>query len=330
MKKKNMSLLELIYEVVDQNVDKYLEKIDKKGRLRVDARQMKETLKKEAGYMYAYGYHHGQKEAESFIGRRVRRLFINKNRVTAAMFPYRDMTYVAKLQSHKVKEAYITTREKYREDFDKKTIRSDVFYAMPSRIGKHTINNAYINEYGDVIAMGKEGLYLVKSRLDGNYISLDMPRRSVGANDDIKFRVHTLVAATFLNNPFLYVGEPIVHHINGKKLDSNYKNLEYVKDQGVHRAVHHRIECIQAKPCIGEDGKRIWTRWDDESLNKRLLMPAFLYGVSVEYIYDILAGEPYKIDEENPNIKYYRKKVPKINGRRVLVELRVTWEKSKK
>ncbi|OLR62509.1 hypothetical protein BHF69_07330 [Anaerostipes sp. 992a] len=324
-----MSLTELIKKIVDESVDKSLKKIDEKRRLRVDTRQMRGILEKEEGYMYAYGYLYGKKEAESFIKKRVRRLFTNKNRFSGCAFPYKDMSHVEQLPFEKVKEAYHTTKIKYREDFKEQTIRSDIFYAMPSQIGKYTINNAYINEYGDVIAMGEEGLYLVKSRLDGNYISLDMPRRSIVSVENVKFRLHTLIAATFLNNPFLYVGEPIVHHINGKKLDSHYKNLEYVKDQGVHRAVHHRIECIQAKPCIGENGKRIWTRWDDESLNKRIQMPAFLYGVSVDYIYDMLSREPYKIDKENTNIKYYRRRIPKINGKSTLVELKVTWKKKK-
>ena len=325
-----MSLNELIKKIVDESIEKSLKRLNQKRRLRVDTCQMGKILEKEAGYMYVYGYHHGQKEGKSFIKKRVRRIFLNKNRLNGSMFPYKDMSHVYKLPFEEVEEAYRITKEKYREDFDKKTIRSDVFYAMPSRIGKYTINNAYINEYGDVIAMGEEGLFVVKSRLDGNYISLDMPVRSIGSEENVKFRIHTLVAATFLNNPFLYVGEPVVHHINGKKLDSHYKNLEYVKDQSLHRAVHHRIECIQAKPTVGDDERKIWTRWDDDSLNKRIQMPAFVYGVSVEYIYDILAGEPYKIDEENPNIEYYRKRVPKINGKSTLVELRVTWKKSKK
>ncbi|MGN0409570.1 MAG: hypothetical protein ACI4E3_04100 [Candidatus Fimousia sp.] len=327
MKKKNMSLLELIYEVIDKNVDKYLEKIDEKRRLRVDTRQMKETLEKEEGYMYNYGYYYGKKEAESFIGRRVRRLFINKNRVTAAMFPYKDMSHVEQLPLEKVKEAYHTTKIKYREDFREEDIKSEIFYALPRRLGNVSISDAYINEYGDVIGMGRYGLYVLKQRLDGDYPTCDMPRRSVGAKEDVKFRVHTLVSATFMNNPFTYLGKPMVHHIDGKKTNNYYKNLEYVKNHVMHIGIHHMIKCIQAKPCIGKDGKRIWTRWDDESLNKRLMMPAYVYGVSVEYIYDILAGEPYKIDEENPNIKYYRKRIPKINGKSTLVELKVIWKK---
>ena len=327
-----MSLNELIKKIVDESIEKSLKRLNQKRRLRVDTCQMGKILEKEAGYMYVYGYHHGQKEGESFIKKRVRRLFVNKNRITGCAFPYKNMRSVKKLSADEVQKAYRATKEQYREDFSADDIKTDTFYALPSQIGKYTINNAYINEYGDVIAMGEEGLFVVKSRLDGNYISLDMPVRSIGSGENVKFRLHTLVAATFLNNPFLYVGEPVVHHINGKKLDSHYKNLEYVKDQSLHRAVHHRIECIQAKPTVGDGGRKIWTRWDDDSLNlnKRIQMPAFLYGVSVEYIYDLLAGEPYKIDEENPNIEYYRKRVPKINGKSTLVELRVTWKKSKK
>lgn len=322
-----MNLKELIYEVIDKNVDKYLEKIDKKGRLRVDTRQIKETLEKEEGYIYAYGYLYGKKEAESFIGRRVRRLFINKNRVTAAMFPYKDMSHVEQLPFEKVKEAYRITKTKYRDDFRKDNIKSTIFYALPDMVGNVRISDAYINEYGDVIAMGRYGLYVLKQRLDGGYPTCDMPRKSIGANDYVKFRTHTLVAMTFTNNPFTYIGKPMVHHIDGKKTNNYYKNLEYVKNHVIHRGVHHQIECIQASPRIGEDGKRIWMRWEEESLNKRLLMPAYVYGVSVEYIYDMLSGEPDKIDKENPNIRYYKRKVPNVNGKRVLVELRVTWKK---
>ena len=324
-----MSLTELIKRTVDERIDKSLKKIDEKRRLRVDTRQMREILEKEEGYMYAYGCYYGREEAESFIKQRVRRLFTNKNRFSGCAFPYKDMRSVKKLSADEVQKAYRATKEQYREDFSAYDIKTDTFYALPSQIGKYKLKNAYINEYGDVIAMGRYGLYVLKQRLDRDYPTLDMPRKSVGPNDDVKFRVHTLVAITFLNNPFLYVGEPVVHHIDGNKKNNHYSNLEFVKNQAVHKRIHHCLANIQANPCVGSDGSKIWTRWEEESLNKRLLLPAYIYGVSVEYIYDMLSGEPYKIEEDNPNIKYYRRKVPKVNGKRVLVELKVTWKKKK-
>lgn len=322
-----MSLTELIKKTVDESVDKSLKKIDEKRRLRVDTRQMRVILEKEEGYMYAYGYLYGKKEAESFIKKRVRRLFTNKNRFSGCAFPYKDMRSVKKLSADEVQKAYRATKEQYREDFSAYDIKTDIFYALPSPIGKYKIKNAYINEYGDVIAMGRYGLYVLKPRLDGDYLIYNMPRRTHGVKEIVKFRVHTMVAVTFLNNPFLCVGEPVVHHIDGNKKNNHYSNLEFVKNQAVHKRIHHCLADIQAKPCVGSDGIKIWTRWEEESFNKRLLLPAYIYGVSVEYIYDILDGEPYKIDGENPNIKYYRRKVQQVNGKRVLVELRVTWKK---
>jgi len=55
----------------------------------------------------------------------------------------------------------------------------------------------------------------------------------------IKLYVHRLVAITFIGLP---EDQLEVHHINGRRYDNNYKNLEWVTRQENMRHVHNKTE----------------------------------------------------------------------------------------
>lgn len=65
--------------------------------------------------------------------------------------------------------------------------------------------------------------------VSGTFLSCEYRKVSLTINGVIKtFMVHRLVAETFIKNPKNY---PVVHHIDGNKLNNNINNLKWVTYQ---------------------------------------------------------------------------------------------------
>jgi hypothetical protein len=78
--------------------------------------------------------------------------------------------------------------------------------------------NYKINKQGDVINSNNK---LFKPQLVGNYYSCNL----LDTNNNVKsFKIHRLIAMTFINNPNKY---EIVNHIDENKLNNNIENLEW-------------------------------------------------------------------------------------------------------
>ncbi|MBR4383791.1 MAG: HNH endonuclease [Selenomonadaceae bacterium] len=76
-----------------------------------------------------------------------------------------------------------------------------------------------ISNYGRVKSLTENQVKILKPHLHtGGYLRVSLGRQK-------KFKIHRLVAETFLDNP-LNLAE--VDHIHGNKMDNYFKNLEWV------------------------------------------------------------------------------------------------------
>ena len=117
------------------------------------------------------------------------------------------------------------------------------------------------------------------------------------AGEDICFRVHRLVAEAFCENPQL---KPIVNHLDGRKTNNHYTNLEWCTHQ--ENTIHAReIGLIKptARPTfrkLSEDQVseiRSSHKPFDRIFGSRAL--GRKYGVTHNTIQDVLLGKTYQL-----------------------------------
>lgn len=99
----------------------------------------------------------------------------------------------------------------------------------------------FVNRKGQVISKMKNGKY--RLRLNQNVLGYKQ-LKLVQPNGNMKFMyVHTLVALTFLPNPF---NKPMVNHKDLDKANNNVKNLEWVTNK--ENVDHFFINRTEFKP----------------------------------------------------------------------------------
>lgn len=88
-------------------------------------------------------------------------------------------------------------------------------------INDHDYSNYLINEDGDIKNKYNK---LLKQHTNDGYKHIILISKDKHFQT---FRIHRLVAYTFLNKPDNFTDKLVVNHIDGNKLNNNYKNLEW-------------------------------------------------------------------------------------------------------
>ena len=147
-----------------------------------------------------------------------------------------------------------------------------------------------ISNYGRVKSFQKNQVKILKPYLHtGGYLGIGLGRQK-------KFKIHRLVAATFLDNP-LNLTE--VDHIHGNKMDNYFKNLEWVTlKENKRRAFKNRLYPLGEKKYRAKlTNKQVrWIRQNyiprDSEYGASAL--ARKIGVFRETVRDVVTGKTYK------------------------------------
>ena len=147
-----------------------------------------------------------------------------------------------------------------------------------------------ISNYGRVKSFQKNQVKILKPHLHtGGYLRVSLGRQK-------KFKIHRLVAETFLDNP-LNLAE--VDHIHGNKMDNYFKNLEWVTlKENKRRAFKNGLYPSGEKNCIAKltNEQARWIRKNykpyDKKFGQRALVKKF--GISPRTLFDIVCGKTYK------------------------------------
>lgn len=103
-------------------------------------------------------------------------------------------------------------------------INKDKFIKM-GLINNHDYSNYFINENGDIINYNNK---LVNQHLNDGYYCASLMYLDEQNKKHFKiFKVHRLVAYTFLKKPDNFNDKYVVNHIDENRLNNNYKNLEW-------------------------------------------------------------------------------------------------------
>ena len=147
-----------------------------------------------------------------------------------------------------------------------------------------------ISNYGRVKSFQKNQVKILKPYLHtGGYLGIGLGRQK-------KFKIHRLVAATFLDNPFNLTE---VDHIHGNKMDNYFKNLEWVTlKENKRRAFKNRLYPLGEKKYRAKlTNKQVrWIRQNyiprDSEYGASAL--ARKIGVFRETVRDVVTGKTYK------------------------------------
>jgi hypothetical protein len=73
-----------------------------------------------------------------------------------------------------------------------------------------------------------------------------------------RFYIHRLIAQTFVENPG---NKPFVNHIDGNKLNNNYKNLEWVTDAENRAHSNYKIKILSKREYVPfEMARKLYTK----------------------------------------------------------------------
>lgn len=108
-------------------------------------------------------------------------------------------------------------------------------------------NAYYISPNGEIFSIHLNRMMKYKLDKDG-YYELSLATRELGKRKS--WKVHQLVAKTFLGNPPDYIKDPTIDHIDSNRLNNNYTNLRWMeravnssirKNKGVGETNHEAI-----------------------------------------------------------------------------------------
>ena len=147
-----------------------------------------------------------------------------------------------------------------------------------------------ISNYGRVKSFQKNQVKILKPHLHtGGYLQVNLGRQK-------RFKIHRLVAETFLDNP-LHLAE--VDHIHGNKMDNYFKNLKWVTlKENKRRAFKNGLYPSGEKNCRAKltNEQVRWIRKNykpyDKKFGQRALVKKF--GISPRTLFDVVRGKTYK------------------------------------
>ena len=164
-------------------------------------------------------------------------------------------------------------------------------------------NRKYIiNFKGIIMYRNKKGEFckLVYNRCGGEYWKARLngkPNKS-GSRNEIWYKVHRLMAITFLPNPNNY---PCINHKDGNKDNNNLENLEWCTYSQNSRHARDELGALRNKLSI-EQAEAI--RSDvlaGKYANIRAIVDEYaIYGVNSSIIYSLLRNSTYKTDNSHP------------------------------
>lgn len=147
-----------------------------------------------------------------------------------------------------------------------------------------------ISNYGRVKSLTENQVKILKPHLHtGGYLRVSLGRQK-------KFKIHRLVAETFLDNP-LNLAE--VDHIHGNKMDNYFKNLEWVtlkenKRRAFKNGLYPSGEKKYRAKLTNEQARWIRKNYIPGDSEYGASALARKIGVCREVIRDLVTGKTYK------------------------------------
>nr|AEX62992.1 uncharacterized HNH endonuclease [Moumouvirus Monve] len=191
--------------------------------------------------------------------------------------------------SHKTKNSGSKTTSN-----SKNSGKKEIWKSFPDNFLKDKYE---ISNKGNV--RNKKTGYLFKFNLKGGYYYCN-----IKMNDDKMkaFRVHRLVAKLFVKNPNKY---DIVNHLDGNKLNNNYKNLEWTTISGNNQhAADNNLTNVTKRRITQYVGDQLYAEYN--SLSEASKATGFHMSRIVEVCKgsrEEYEGYIFKYTDENPNEK---------------------------
>ena len=119
---------------------------------------------------------------------------------------------------------------------------------------------------GYVFRMCKDTIRKITVKKDG-YAEINLSIE----NKSTHFRVHRLVALTFINNP---KNKSEVNHINSNRLDNNVTNLEWTSksENQCHANINRKKTSIYVGVCYGKRGNKYYWESSIQINNKKIYL----------------------------------------------------------